>query len=81
MENRGFPEAISRLRELPGSGRTAIMCAEALWWRCHRALIADYLKSTGVEVLHITAPGKSTPHPFTQAARIVEGKLSYRKAE
>lgn len=81
METREFLEGISRLRELAGSGRTAIMCAEALWWRCHRALIADYLKSTGVEVCHITGPGKSIPHPFTRVARIVEGKLSYRKVE
>ena len=57
--------------------RTAIMCAEAVWWRCHRSLISDYLKAHGVEVLHILAANKVEPHPYTSAARIVNGKLSY----
>jgi uncharacterized protein (DUF488 family) len=54
------------------------MCAEAVWWRCHRSLIADYLKAKDVEVIHIMTAGKSEPHPFTSAARIVNGELSYR---
>jgi uncharacterized protein (DUF488 family) len=57
---------------------TAIMCAEAVWWRCHRSLIADYLKARGVEVLHILGANKVEPHPYTSAARIVNGELSYR---
>jgi uncharacterized protein (DUF488 family) len=56
---------------------TAIMCAEAVWWRCHRSLIADYLKARGVEVLHILGSNKVEPHPYTSAARIVNGELSY----
>jgi uncharacterized protein (DUF488 family) len=56
---------------------TAIMCAEAVWWRCHRSLIADYLKARGVEVLHILGANKVDPHPYTSAARIVNGELSY----
>jgi uncharacterized protein (DUF488 family) len=56
---------------------TAIMCAEAVWWRCHRSLIADYLKARGVEVLHILGANKVEPHPYTSAARIVNGELSY----
>ena len=55
----------------------AIMCAEAVWWRCHRSLIADYLKARGVEVLHILSANKVEPHPYTSAARIVNGALSY----
>ena len=55
----------------------AIMCAEAVWWRCHRSLIADYLKARGVEVLHILGANKVEPHPYTSAARIVNGELSY----
>jgi uncharacterized protein (DUF488 family) len=58
--------------------RIAIMCAEAVWWRCHRSLIADYLKARGVEVLHVLGANKVEPHPFTSAARIVNGELSYR---
>ena len=56
---------------------TAIMCAEAVWWRCHRSLIADYLKARGLEVLHIFGANKVEPHPYTPAARIVKGELSY----
>ena len=55
----------------------AIMCAEAVWWRCHRSLIADYLKARGVEVLHVLGANKAEPHPYTSAARIVNGELSY----
>src|SRR5436190_6722306 len=56
---------------------TAITCAEAVCWRCHRSLIADYLKARGVEVLHILGANKVGPHPYTSAARIVNGELSY----
>jgi len=55
----------------------AIMCAEAVWWRCHRSLISDYQKARGVEVIHILDTNSIEPHPFTPAARIVNGKLSY----
>ena len=57
---------------------TAVMCAEAVWWRCHRSLIADYLKAREIEVLHILGVKKVEPHPYTPAARIVDGKLSYQ---
>jgi len=57
--------------------QVAIMCAEAVWWRCHRSLISDYLKARGAEVIHILDEKKNEPHPFTSAARIVDGKLSY----
>src|SRR3954447_8376565 len=55
----------------------AIMCAEAVWWRCHRSLIADHLKARGIEVLHILGANKVDRHPYTPAARIVNGELSY----
>jgi len=78
METADFDAGISELLEVAARYRTAIMCAEGLWWRCHRSLIADYLKVKGIEVVHITAAGKSEPHPFTGAATVVDGKLSYR---
>lgn len=78
METPGFELGIVKLLEIAAEGRTAIMCAEALWWRCHRSLISDYLKVKGIEVIHILAAGKSEPHPYTAAARIVNGELSYR---
>jgi uncharacterized protein (DUF488 family) len=56
----------------------AIMCAEAVWWRCHRSLISDYLKACDIEVMHILGANKIEPHPFTSVARIVNGELSYR---
>lgn len=78
METEGFGIGIKRLLKIAGESRTAIMCAESLWWRCHRSLISDYLKVKGIEVIHILAGGKSEPHPYTSAARIVDGRLSYR---
>lgn len=81
MQTPAFGEAIARLEEIAGSGRTAIMCAEVLWWRCHRSMIADYLKAAGHTVLHITSGGKLQEHPYTTAARIVEGRLSYESPE
>ena len=78
METKQFQKGIERLLDLTSeAGPTAIMCAEAVWWRCHRSLIADYLKVRGVEVLHIFGAKKVEPHPYTPAARIVNGELSY----
>jgi uncharacterized protein (DUF488 family) len=56
---------------------TAIMCAESRWWRCHRALIADYFTVQGVTVIHIMAEAASRVHPFTAAAHLRDGRLSY----
>jgi uncharacterized protein (DUF488 family) len=78
METEDFPKGIDRLLEISRAKRTAIMCAEAVWWRCHRSLIADYLKAEGITILHILGDGKSAEHQFTSAARIIDGKLSYR---
>jgi uncharacterized protein (DUF488 family) len=81
METEEFRKGIERLSDLAGKiGPTAIMCAEAVWWRCHRALISDFLKARGVEVLHIM-DAKTELHPFTSAARIVNGQLSYSPDE
>jgi hypothetical protein len=78
METEEFQKGIEELLELASDKRTTIMCAESLWWRCHRSLIADHLKATGIEVIHILNASKTEVHPFTSAARIVNGKLSYR---
>jgi uncharacterized protein (DUF488 family) len=78
METEQFQKGIERLLDLAAeAGPTAIMCAEAVWWRCHRLLIADYLKARGFEVLHILGANKVEAHPYTSAARIVDGELSY----
>jgi len=79
METEEFQKGIERLVDLAKEvGPTAIMCAEAVWWRCHRALVSDYLKKRGIEVTHIIDANKSDPHPYTSVARIVDGELSYR---
>jgi uncharacterized protein (DUF488 family) len=78
MEIEEFRKGVERLLGLAaGAGPTAIMCAEAVWWRCHRSLISDYLKARRIEVMHILDANKTQAHPYTSAARIVNGELSY----
>ena len=78
MGTEEFDKGVKRLLDLAvDAGPTAIMCAEAVWWRCHRALISDYLKARDIEVMHIMDANKTELHPYTSAARIVDGKLSY----
>ncbi len=78
MESAEFKKGIEALQDLAGRKRTAIMCAEAVWWQCHRAIISDWLKVNGIEVLHILSENKVEPHPYTSAAHIIDGRLSYR---
>ncbi|MBN8481121.1 MAG: DUF488 domain-containing protein [Xanthomonadales bacterium] len=77
METPAFAAAIERLLVLARRKRTAMLCAEAVWWRCHRSLIADWLKTGGVEVRHILGPGKNEVHPWSSAAQLIDGRLSY----
>jgi uncharacterized protein (DUF488 family) len=77
MATEAFAEGLIRLVNLASGLRTAIMCAEAVWWRCHRGLIADVLRWLGFDVVHILGPGSTSSHPYTPAARIVGGRLSY----
>ena len=82
METAEFANGIARLQEMADShGATAIMCAEAVWWKCHRSLIADYLKADGVAVIHIIDASKAELHPFTSTATMVDGKLSYSRGQ
>ena len=79
METDKFNSAIKELEYLAGKKRVAFMCAEAVWWRCHRSLVSDYLKHQGWTVIHILDIGKGVEHPFTSPARILEDKLVYSK--
>jgi uncharacterized protein (DUF488 family) len=81
MDTPEFARAIEQLTALAHEKRTAMMCAEAVWWRCHRSLLADYFKARGWTVLHILDAQKTQEHPFTSAARIVAGKLSYERPD
>ena len=80
METPVFESALARLIAAAAARRTAVMCAEALWWQCHRQMISDALKARGVRVLHVVDPATVTEHPFTEAARIVDGRLRYGHA-
>jgi uncharacterized protein (DUF488 family) len=77
METPEFAKAIEDLLGLAALRRTAVMCAEALWWQCHRRLIADYLTARGHAVTHIEAPERASPHRLISPAHLVSGELSY----
>ena len=77
MASDEFVQARERLVRLAGDRRCAVMCAEAVWWRCHRRLIADDFVARGWQVLHLLAPGKSQPHPLNPDARMIGGVLRY----
>jgi uncharacterized protein (DUF488 family) len=66
-----FRAGLAELRELGNEYRCAIMCAETLWWRCHRRIIADYLIAAGDMVFHILGPGHIEPATLTPAARLL----------
>ena len=72
-----FEEGVHELLEVAGHLRTTMMCAEAVWWRCHRALIADVLCVRGIKVVHIIDETRAVIHPYTAPARIFQGRLSY----
>ena len=77
MQSTEWLASMDELLALARRRRTAVMCAEAVWWRCHRQLIADWLKARGVQVVHLLGEGRSEEHPYTKAARVVGGRLSY----
>jgi uncharacterized protein (DUF488 family) len=79
METDSFKDGINELVKIALTQRAAYMCSEAVWWRCHRSMISDYLKSEGWNVLHISGVGKAEEHPYTSPARIVQGELNYMK--
>lgn len=75
----GFREGLRELRELGRERCCAVMCAEAVWWRCHRRIIADYLLAAGERVCHILGPGHVDAAELTAAARPQpDGTLIYR---
>jgi uncharacterized protein (DUF488 family) len=68
-----FHDALTQLRELGGDRRCAVMCAETVWWRCHRRIIADHLIAAGEQVFHILGPAKIEAARLTPAARVGSG--------
>ena len=77
METAEFKTAMEKLEQIATQQRVAYMCSEAVWWRCHRSLVSDYLKVRGWEVLHIMDISKSMEHPYTAPAHLVQGNLFY----
>jgi uncharacterized protein (DUF488 family) len=77
MDTEEFARGYERLTSLAQKSRTAFMCAETLWWRCHRKLIADRLTADEWTVTHLLTPGKSAPHVLWDVARTLDGHLVY----
>jgi len=73
-----FEQAVAELIALAESSRTAYMCAERVYFHCHRMLVSDWLVAHGHEVLHIDGKGPAKPHRLTREARVVDGRLIYR---
>ena len=77
METKEFESAILKLEHIALEQPTAYMCSEAVWWRCHRSMVSDYLKAKRWTVLHIMATGKEQEHKYTAPARIVDDNVLY----
>ena len=77
MATDEFESALAQLRELAEDGRVAIMCAEAVPWRCHRSLVADTLVARGAHVEHISALSRSAPHRMTPFAEVRDERVTY----
>lgn len=77
MASKEFATGFAALCALAREQPAAVMCSEAVWWRCHRGLISDLLRSHGVRVRHIMDDSEPADHPWTPAARLDEGVLTY----
>lgn len=72
-----FAVGLAELRELASGGRVAMMCSEAVWWRCHRRIVADRLLLAGDEVLHIMSATTATPHALPDFAVVDGAQITY----
>lgn len=77
MASESFAQGIDRLLEFARARPTAIMCAEAVWWRCHRSLVAEALLVRGHDVQHIMGPGKLTPATLREFAVVDGDRITY----
>jgi len=77
MATAAFTEGVERLLEFTSAGATAVMCAESVWWRCHRRLLSDALMARGHAVRHILSAGPSKPHELSEFARVEGGVVTY----
>jgi uncharacterized protein (DUF488 family) len=79
-DGKEFQQGLDQLTALARRARTAYMCSEGLWWRCHRRLISDRLLLLGWRVTHILPDGKLSEHSLPDFARVVDGRLVYDKS-
>ena len=77
MQTPEFAEGIAKLIKIAGEKKTAIMCAEAVPWRCHRSLVADALVARGIDVQHIMSATRTQPHEITSFARLRGTEITY----
>jgi uncharacterized protein (DUF488 family) len=77
MASEEFTVDLARLEEFARLTPSAFMCAETLWWKCHRRLLADRMTADGWTVVQLRVGGSPEPHRLTDAAQIVQGRLSY----
>jgi uncharacterized protein (DUF488 family) len=77
MATDDFERGLTQLGALAARGTVALMCAEAVPWRCHRSLVADALIARGVQVEHISAPSRAKPHKLTPFARVEGTRVTY----
>jgi len=73
-----FEQAIAELLKSATESRTAYMCAERVYFHCHRMIVSDWLVAHGHEVLHIDGEGPARPHKLLEEARVIDGQLIYR---
>lgn len=73
-----FEQAMDELLHIAEQSRTAYMCAERVYFHCHRMIVSDWLVACGHEVSHIDAEGPARPHKLTAEARVIDGQLIYR---
>ena len=77
MQTEEFERGFNHLLDFARSGRTAVMCAEAVWWQCHRQLLSDALLAHGVPVRHILNAGEAKPHRMSEFAKVTKTRLTY----
>jgi uncharacterized protein (DUF488 family) len=77
MASAEFAAGLDELLDFASGRRTTLMCAEAVWWRFHRSMLADLLRVRGIEVIHIIDARHTSVHPYTAPARILDGQLTY----
>jgi uncharacterized protein (DUF488 family) len=77
MQTPAFEDALNGLIQWSGERLTAVMCAEAVWWQCHRQLIADALVARGIEARHIMSAKAADVHTLTSFARVDGTRVTY----